>query len=231
MVTAFEVLNAVGLVAFGAVGSLKAADAEFDVLGVAVLGLLTALGGGATRDVLVGRVPAVLQSTADVGFAFLGVALALLFAARVSTGRAQQSRALAPLAAAPFARRVGIEPLDHPAVTVPDAVGLAAFATTGALVGYDAGVTAFGVVVLGTITGVGGGLISDVLLQRVPFVLAEDFYATCAVAGSVAFWVLVASGAGTTVAAGVCAALAFALRVVAMRRNWQLPTVQHRPEH
>ncbi|MFB6072292.1 MAG: trimeric intracellular cation channel family protein [Halobacterium sp.] len=219
-------MNAVGLVAFALVGSLKAAEAEFDVLGVAVLGVLTALGGGATRDVLVGRVPAMLQSTWDVGFALLGVAVAVLFAARVSTGRGRHSRVLAPLSSAPLVNRVDARPLDHPAVTVPDAVGLAAFATTGALVGHDAGVTAFGVVVLATVTGVGGGLVSDVLLQRVPFVLAEDFYATCAVAGSASFWVVVQFGGGTAVGAAVCAGLTLTLRVVAMRRNWRLPTVE-----
>ena len=205
MVTAFDAMNAVGLVAFAIVGSLKAAEREFDVLGVAVLGVLTALGGGATRDVLVGRVPAVLQSTADVGFALLGVLLAVS-----------------------LARRVGGGLLDHPAVLLPDAVGLAAFATTGALVGHSAGVSPFGVVVLGTVTGVGGGLISDVLLQRVPFVLAEDFYATCAVAGSAAFWVVVAANHGTAVGAAVCAGLTLALRLLAIRYEWRLPTVRLR---
>ncbi|WP_232700932.1 trimeric intracellular cation channel family protein [Halobacterium wangiae] len=203
MVTAFEAMNAVGLVAFAIVGSLKAVEAEFDVLGVGVLGVLTALGGGATRDVLVGRVPAMLQSTADVSFALLGVALAVL-----------------------LARRVGTTLLDHPAVVVPDAIGLAAFATTGALVGHEAGVSPFGVVVLATVTGVGGGLVSDLLLQRVPFVLADDFYATCAVAGSVAFWVVVAADQSTAVAAAACAGSTLGLRLLAIRGNWRLPTVR-----
>lgn len=203
MVTAFEAMNAVGLVAFATVGSLKAVDADFDVLGVAVLGVLTALGGGATRDVLVGRIPGLLQSTTDVGFALGGVLLAVL-----------------------LARQVGPRLLDHPAVVVPDAIGLAAFATTGALVGYEVGVSAFGVVVLGTVTGVGGGLVSDVLLQRVPFVLAEDFYASCAVAGSAVFWLVAAADYGTGAAAVVCATLTLGLRLLAIRYEWRLPTVR-----
>lgn len=204
MVTPFDAMNAVGLVAFGTVGSLKAVDAEFDVLGVAVLGVLTALGGGATRDVLVGRVPAIVQSTTDVGFAFAGVLLAVVLARRVGTGL-----------------------LDHPAVVLPDAVGLAAFAASGALVGVDAGVSPFGVVVLGTITGVGGGLVSDVLLQRVPFVLAEDFYATCAVFGSTALWVVVElAGAGPALGAAAGAGSTLLLRLLAIRFDWRLPTVR-----
>lgn len=224
MVTAFGAMNALGLVAFAIVGSLKAAEEEFDVLGVATLGILTALGGGATRDVLVGRVPAMLQSTTDVGFALLGVALALLLATRIAPSR--RSRALAPLSAAPLTSHVGARPLEHPVVTIPDAVGLAAFATTGALVGDTAGVSPFGVVVLGTVTGVGGGLISDVLLRRVPFVLTEDFYATCAVTGSAAFWVLAALGFASAIAAATCAGLTFGLRVLALRYEWSLPTVE-----
>ena len=204
MVTPFDVMNAVGLVAFGTVGSLKAADAEFDVLGVAVLGVLTALGGGATRDVLVGRVPAILQSTTDVGFALAGVLLAVV-----------------------LTRRMGAGLLDHPAVVLPDAIGLAAFAASGALVGVEAGVSPFGVVVLGTVTGVGGGLVSDVLLQRVPFVLAEDFYATCAVAGSAALWLVVdLAGAAPALGAAAGAGSTLALRLLAIRFDWRLPTVR-----
>jgi uncharacterized membrane protein YeiH len=203
VVTAFDAVNAVGLVAFATVGALKAADAEFDVLGVAVLGVLTALGGGATRDVLVGRVPAMLQSTTDVAFALGGVLLAVV-----------------------LARRVGADLLDHPAVVVPDAIGLAAFAASGALVGVEVGVSPFGVVVLGSVTGVGGGLVSDVLLQRVPFVLAEDFYATCAVAGSTALWAVDALGGSAALAAGVGGGLTLALRLLAIRYDWRLPTVR-----
>ena len=58
-----------------------------------------------------------------------------------------------------------------------------------------------------------------------PFVLTEDFDATCAVAGSAAFWLVVTAGASTTVGAGVCAALTLLLRVGALRREWRLPTV------
>jgi uncharacterized membrane protein YeiH len=203
VVTAFDAMNAVGLVAFATVGSLKAADAEFDVLGVAILGVLTALGGGATRDVLVGRVPAMLQSTTDVGFALAGVLLAVV-----------------------LARRVGADLLDHPVVVVPDAIGLAAFAASGALVGVEVGVSPFGVVVLGTVAGVGGGLVSDVLLQRVPFVLAEDFYATCAVVGSTALWTVDALGGNPALAAAVSAGLTLALRLLAIQYDWRLPTVR-----
>ncbi len=200
-IDAFGVMNVVGLLAFAVVGSLRAIDADFDVLGVAVLGVMTALGGGVTRDLLVNTVPVALRSTTDVSVALLGVVAGIALA------------------------HLGDDLTDHSVVLLPDAVGLAAFATTGALVAADAGLTAFGVVTLATITGVGGGLVSDILLQQVPFVLVEDFYATCAILGGVVFWAVTAAGVGDGIGAGVCAAFVFVLRLLAIRYEWELPTV------
>ena len=200
MIDPFGAMNAVGLLAFAIVGALKAVDADFDLLGVTVLGVTTALGGGVTRDLLVDTVPLALRSTTDVSVALLGVALAVAFARR---GR-------------PYVERT---------IRIPDAVGLSAFATTGALVAADAGLSPFGVVVLAAVTGVGGGLVSDLLLQNVPFVLVEDFYATCAVLGGVAFWATTAAGLGSDAAAAVCAAAVLGSRLLAIRYEWSLPTV------
>lgn len=204
---AFALFNAVGLLAFAIVGALKAVDADLDLFGVVVLGVLTALGGGTVRDVLVGRVPGSLTSTVDVAVTLVGVGLAVALARR-STRRLR----------------------DGPALLVPDAVGLSAFAATGAVVGLDAGLSAFGVVVLATLTGVGGGSLADLLLVRVPVVLREDFYATPAVVGGVAFWVAVVPG---PLAPGpgvwLCAAATLSLRLIALWRDWRLPSVRVGP--
>ena len=198
---AFGVMNAVGLLAFAVVGSLRASEENLDLLGVAVLGVMTALGGGVTRDLLVDSVPVALRSTTDVSVALVGVAVGVALA-RMDDGLT-----------------------DHSLVLLPDAVGLSAFATTGALVATNAGLSPFGVVVLATVTGVGGGLVSDVLLRNVPFVLVEDFYATCAILGGVAFWLATVAGVGRRASAVVCAAIVFGLRLLAIRYEWELPTV------
>ncbi|WP_224332529.1 trimeric intracellular cation channel family protein [Haloprofundus halobius] len=202
MVDAFSVMNLVGLVAFAVVGSLKAADADLDLFGVAVLGVLTALGGGTMRDVLVGRTPASLQSITEMSVAFVGVGLAVALSALLS----ERLR-------------------DHPAVQLPDAAGLAAFAATGALVGFEAGLSPYGVVVLATLTAVGGGSLADLLLTRVPIVLREDFYATPALLGGIVFWALVTGGASTDFAAVACAGFVLLVRLVAIRYEWSLPRV------
>ncbi|ELZ83385.1 trimeric intracellular cation channel family protein [Haloferax sp. Atlit-6N] len=198
----FAVMNVVGLLAFAVAGALKAAEAGLDVFGVSVLGIVTALGGGTTRDVLVDRLPASLAATWDMSVALVGVGLAIVLIHSIE-GRVR----------------------DHPAFLTTDAVGLSAFAATGALVGVDAGVTSFGVVILATITAVGGGSIADILIGRVPVVLRDDFYATPAVVGGIGFLAARAAGAPTGVPSGLCAALVFSVRLLALRYDWRLPRV------
>ena len=164
MSDAFALMNVIGLLAFAIVGSLKSAKADLDPFGVVVLGILTPLGGDTLRDTLVGQVPLALRAMTDVLVVLFGVALALVIIRWLGNVR------------------------DHPIVSIPDAVGLVAFAATGASVGYEVGLTPFGIVVLAALTAVGGGSLCDLLLARVPVVLREDFYATPAVIGGVAFW-------------------------------------------
>jgi uncharacterized membrane protein YeiH len=199
---AFAAMNAVGLVAFATVGALKGSDADLDLFGIVVLGFLTALGGGIVRDVLVGRVPAALQSSGDVVVAALGVLLGVGLSMRVQ-GRLR----------------------DTPALLVPDAVGLAAFAATGAAIGLETDLNLFGVVVLATLTGVGGGSISDLLLGRVPAVLREDFYATPAALGGVVAWVAVRFSLSVAFATLAAAGSVLVVRLAALRYDWRLPTV------
>lgn len=198
---AFALMNVIGLLAFAIVGSLKGSEADLDLFGVAVLGILTALGGGIVRDTLVGQVPLALRATTDVLVVLFGVGLALVIIRLLGDLR------------------------DHPIVLIPDAVGLAAFAATGASVGYEAGLTPFGIVVLAALTAVGGGSLCDLLLTRVPVVLREDFYATPAVIGGVAFWLGLSVGIPAGIATIGCAVLVLGLRLLALRRGWGLPRV------
>nr|WP_210425002.1 TRIC cation channel family protein [Halorussus halobius] len=195
-------MNTVGLVAFALVGASKAIREEFDLFGIAIVGLMMAFAGGATRDLLVTRVPLALQTPIEIWLGLLGVGLAMGLNVVLST------------------------PDTHPITLVSDAIGLAAFTTTGAIVATEAGVSAFGVVAIGTINAVGGGAVADVLLNRSPFILFEDFYASCSVLGGTAY-VLLSSVAGVDgVAAAVCAGTTVLVRLVAVSYDWHVPTVQ-----
>ena len=210
----FAVMNTIGLVAFALVGSAKAIREEFDLFGIAVVGLAMAFAGGVTRDLLVNRVPLVLRSPIEIALGLLGVGLAIGLTV------------------------VLVSPDDHPVTVVADAIGLAAFATTGAIVSTEVGVSAVGVVAIATINAVGGGAFADILLDRSPFILFDDFYATPAVLGGCAYWLVGAGlGAGGVVgggeslgvagiAAAACAAVTVTTRLVAVAYGWSLPSVQ-----
>ncbi|QRV16749.1 TRIC cation channel family protein [Haloterrigena salifodinae] len=198
----FAVMNTIGLIAFALVGSSKAIREEFDLLGITIVGLAMAFAGGATRDILVTRVPLALQSPIEIGLGLLGVGLAI---------------ALSVVLTAPDT---------HPITLVADAIGLAAFTTTGAIVATEASVSVFGVVVIATINAVGGGVFADILLDRAPFILFDDFYASCAVLGGSAYFIAAVAGVSGTTAAGICAGVTVVTRLAAVTYDWSLPTIQ-----
>jgi len=198
----FAVMNTIGLVAFALVGSSKAMREEFDLLGITIVGLAMAFAGGATRDLLVVRAPLALQSPVEISLGLVGVGLAITL------------------------RAVRRSPDTHPVALVSDAIGLAAFTTTGAIVATEAGVSAFGIVAIATINAVGGGAFADILLDRSPFILFKDFYASCAVLGGVAYWLLGTVGVAGGTAAVVCAAVTIVTRLAAVTYGWNLPTAQ-----
>lgn len=199
----FAVMNTIGLVAFALVGSSKAIREEFDLLGIAIVGLAMAFAGGAARDILVMRVPLALQSPIEITLGLLGVGLAIGL------------------------NVVFTSPETHPITLVSDAIGLAAFTTTGAIVATEAGVSVFGIVAIATINAVGGGAFADILLDRAPFILFQDFYASCAVLGGSAYWLVGAAGVTGGTAAVVCAVVTVLTRLAAVTYDWHLPTVQN----
>lgn len=198
----FAVMNTIGLVAFALVGSSKAIREEFDLLGITIVGLAMAFAGGVTRDLFVRRVPLALQSPIEISLGLLGVALAIALSVILTS------------------------PETHPVTLVADAIGLAAFSTTGAIVATEAGVSVFGVIAIATINAVGGGAFADILLDRSPFILFDDFYATCAVLGGTAYVLAEIIGVSGSTAAGICAVVTVVTRLAAVSYNWELPTVQ-----
>jgi len=203
----FAVMNTTGLIAFALVGSTKAIREGFDLFGITVVGLATAFAGGVTRDLLVNRVPLALQSPFEIGLGLFGVGLAVVLNVGLRT------------------------PDEHSITIVSDAVGLAAFATTGAIVGAGVGVSAIGIVAIAAINAVGGGAVADVLLDRSPFILFDDFYASCAVLGGFAYWLVGRVGVIDGAAAAACAAVVLATRLVAVTRDWDMPTVEDLSGH
>ncbi len=190
-------LNLVGTFVFGLSGGLAGARARLDLFGVLVLALVVALAGGVVRDLLIGTPPATFRDWRYLAAA--GAAGLATFAARSVLERAWN------------------------VVQVLDAGGLALFCVTGAAKAVEFRLGPAPAIILGAVTGIGGGMLRDVLLRQVPTVLRQDLYAVPALAGAAV--VVAAHGAGSTRLAFPLAGfvVCFAVRLAALRFKIQLP--------
>ena len=165
--SSLRLLDLVGIFAFSLSGALLAVRKRFDLLGVIVLGCVTAVGGGSIRDTLTGTVPPVyLRDETYLWVAILGAVIGFVFGPR-------------------------LEKFDR-TLSIFDTAGLALFAVSGALGGIKLGFGPLGVIFVGALSGVGGGVIRDLLAGEVPQVLyrRDQLYATAAGAGALAVYLL-----------------------------------------
>jgi uncharacterized membrane protein YeiH len=191
-----------GTLLFAIEGAMAAIRAGLDLLGVVVLAFLTALGGGIVRDLLIGAVPPASIKNWRVGcMAFFGAGLAFCFHGLV--GR-----------------------IPEPLMIVLDAAGLALFAVSGATKALEYEIHPFVAVLMGTMTGVGGGTLRDIMLANVPSVLRSDIYAVAAMAGSAVLVIGMRLGQSPTAMACIGGVSCFALRIVAVWRHWNLPSIR-----
>lgn len=194
-----RVLDLIGVAVFAMSGALAAGRKRLDLLGVVVLALVTAIGGGTIRDLLLDRHPIFWLTDASYLVVVTATALGTVLLARHR--RPPESLLL-----------------------YADAAGLALFSLTGAQIAERAGMPAIAGVCLGTVTGAAGGALRDVLCAEVPHVLRKgNLYASAAIAGTAAYFVLVAAGVDRFTATLVGMAVVAGLRIVAIRRKVELP--------
>ncbi len=192
------VLDLVGIFVFALSGGLVAVRKELDIFGVLVLAGITGLGGGFLRDVLIGAVPP--AALADWRYLLVPVAAGLVtFWFHPALGRRERL------------------------VNVFDAAGLGLFCVTGALKALAFGLGPLPAALMGMLTGIGGGILRDMLTGRVPVVLRGELYATPAFVGAVIAVVGSEAGMATSVIAGPAAAVCISWRLLAMRRGWNAP--------
>jgi uncharacterized membrane protein YeiH len=188
-----------GTLLFAIEGATTAITNHLDLLGILILGFATAVGGGIIRDVLLGATPpSALRNWHYPAIAFTGSALAFLFHRYV-------------------------QEIPPQLVMVLDAAGLSLFAVSGTEEALLRKMSPLVAVMLGGITGVGGGTIRDLLLAHVPNVLHTDIYATAALAGSATMILCRRLGMKDTYSALVGGVVCFLLRVISVWRHWQLP--------
>lgn len=198
MQTLVLALDLFGTFVFALSGAMVGIRHRLDIFGVLVLSFAAATAGGITRDLLIGAVPP--ASVADWRYIVVPVLAGL----------------------ATFWWHPLIRRLQSP-VLVFDAVGLSLFAVSGTLKALAFGLNPVAAVLLGMLTGIGGGMVRDVLVREVPTVLHAEVYAVAALAGAAVVVVGTLMHMPSTPVAIAGAALCLGLRLSAIRRGWGLP--------
>ena len=197
----------IGTIAFAVSGALVGVARKMDIFGMAVLALATAIGGGIVRDVLLGYFPP--NSLRNV--VYVTVVLAVTVIVFLIYNSRYRKHAMGPRSRASY--------------LLADALGLASFTVTGASAGFKLyPELPISIVLLGTITAVGGGIIRDMLAQRIPSVLKEDVYALPSIIGGIVYYLMVTSSWDSMAVYGAFTVV-LVIRLLAIKYNWSLPKV------
>ncbi|WP_300680403.1 trimeric intracellular cation channel family protein [Nocardioides sp.] len=193
-----DLLDLVGVLVFGISGGLVAVNRGMDIIGVLILAGTTGLGGGMMRDVLIGATPPAAFSDPWL-LAAVAVAGLITFFFHPAISRAEAT------------------------IEAIDAIGLALFAVVGAFKALDYGLDAVPAVLMGLLTAIGGGVLRDMLGNRLPDVFRSGLYATPAVTGAAIAVALVRADVSDGWAAFVGGAVCFGWRMIALRNDWNAP--------
>ena len=201
------IFELIGTVAFAASGAMIGLSKKMDIFGIAVLGTVTAVGGGVIRDLVLGNTPPATFRNPVYALTAIGVSIVLFI---------------------PAARRFLLKKQDafDKAMLLMDSLGLGIFTAVGietALLSGNSGI--FLLVFVGMITGTGGGIIRDVLAGNTPYILVKHFYATASLLGAAAF-ILLWNFFGQSFAFAGCIIAVVALRLLAAKFRWSLPKAE-----
>ncbi len=191
-------LDLFGVCVFAVSGALAAGERRMDLFGVVVLALVTALGGGTVRDLVIDAAPVLWVR--DPSYIVVAVVAALI------------TFAVAHL-----------RPVEHAVLALADAAGLAVFTVVGAETALRHVDSPLIAVMMGVMTGVAGGIIRDILANRVPMIFRREIYATAALCGAIAWVLLRGSAVPPDLGMVLAGLLTFALRVIAWRWELSLP--------
>lgn len=193
-------LDLAGVAVFAASGVIAARDRGLDTFGLLVVAAVTAIGGGTLRDLLLDRHPIFwISDSWYVLVIIAAVALTVVY--------------------------LRFWPAPRTPLLVADALGLGLFALSGAQVAEAAQCPPLIVILLGTMTGVTGGVLRDVLTAQVPLILRREIYATAAVSGIAVYLGLGALGVAQSIALAVGMLVVVILRLLAVRRDLHLPAL------
>lgn len=191
-------LDLLGTVAFAASGALTGIRKQMDLLGVIVLGIVTATGGGVLRDMLMNDLPPFCFKNELYLYLAVGTSI-LVF---ISPGHFEEQRNI---------------------MLILDALGLGTFAVIGTTKGLNFHFGFMGAIIMGMMTATFGGLIRDVLCNEIPLILQREIYASACIVGCAVLYVLHYAGVSEPISLTISAIIIIAIRSAAILKGWQLP--------
>lgn len=203
------VLELIGAAAFAVSGAMVAIEKKADIFGVLFLAVTTALGGGVIRDVLIGRIPPVMF----VSYWYLLVSVVAALAVFIDAYLRSEKY------------KLHLDKLDA-VNNVFDAIGLAVFTVSGMNAAMPVSDNVILVLFVGMCTGVGGGMLRDVMTNTMPKVLRKRVYAVASLIGGGLYYVMHVLDINQLLSVGCGMLVIFALRLFATIYKWNLPSVK-----
>lgn len=194
-------IEVVGTIAFAISGIRLAAAKQFDLFGAYTIGLVTAIGGGTLRDVLL-DIPVFWMQT-PLYLLVTGLSLLVVVVFRRTLVRFNRT------------------------LFIFDAIGLALFVVIGIQKSLMVGYPMWVAICMGMITGSFGGVLRDILINEEPLFFRKDIYATACIAGGILYWVCQLVGFNSMIQQSVCAITVIGLRMCALHFNWALPVLKY----
>ena len=195
---AIQILDYAGVLACAVSGALKAGRREMDLFGMFVLALITAVGGGTLRDLLLGRVPVFWLRNMNY-VVLCALATLIVFGLQRWITRGEGT------------------------LLIFDAIGLGVFTVIGVSRGQEAGLSAAAAIGLGVLTGIGGGGLRDLLALTRPVVLHKEIYALASLGGGALLVLLNHFGAPAAASVVACGAAVVLIRLLSLRYGWTVP--------
>ena len=200
----FVILELIGTLSGAVSGARLSAAKQFDLFGAFIVGTVTAVGGGTTRDLLIGKTPFWLEDPIYLLTCLFGLVWVIL------------------------CRKWLVR--QNNTWFIFDCIGFSLFNVIGIEKGLALGIPTWAAICLGIITGAGGGVLRDILINEVPLIFRKEIYATCCLAGGIVYVVcLQYLGWHPEGAAVLSCAVAIAIRMLAGKYGWSLPTLKAEP--
>lgn len=197
-----SVVELIGTVAFAVSGALVAIDKELDYYGIVFFAIITAVGGGIIRDMMIdASLPAALENPLYVLISIASAALVIFFYRKII--------------------------LYTNILLIFDAIGLAAFTAIGAEIAIENSLSMpFVIITLALLTGTGGGILRDVFAKEIPFVFRKEIYAVASIIGAICFIIIGEFSGNNTIALYSCFGITLIIRLGCMKKDIHLKKVE-----